>query len=409
MSADPHAVPSQEEATTARRLDQTEHIALLSKYGIKVRDFAYESKLPPIHTAIHIPLYVAPSTRPFKRSNKQYNLKFSQNENAQAEFVQGSSQLNREDTEPVDPSSQTSEVTRPPIGFTDLGSYLTKRLSATLSSIGQLYPSTPKKERFLPGQILTPSAHTWTPSQPGLAGESQKTEDWVDTPLVTPNGSLQWNLPVHDTSGIPASQLDNPMDVDDDHDIGNDIPSRLDFSSSPSPPPSFNPNLQRPQFHSSPSQFAMLSSQFPAFVPHSPPPASPSPLRTNTSLRNARTPSSPSSSDKLLPSSPLLSSPSPPINPTQESPGRYNLRHRGRETSPSPSGNRSRPSRSVSRASRKTPYPPGKVKSKSPPSRRRRKAKAGLADDNGAPSIPVLRRSARTANKRLENGLIVER
>lgn len=137
----------------------------LAKLGIKVRDFAYESKLPPI------PPFRRKPVQPVMRSPKRLH-RFGEEDidNEDVFSVGERPKLQRVDTEPVieEPASQ--------------------RMPA-YSDLTRLPPL------FLP------------PSQPPIH-DSQESEPYVeiDTPLVTPNGSLNWGA--KDTGSIPTSQLD---------------------------------------------------------------------------------------------------------------------------------------------------------------------------------------------------------
>ncbi|PBL02701.1 hypothetical protein ARMGADRAFT_268208 [Armillaria gallica] len=136
----------------------------LARLGIKVRDFAYESKLPPI------PPFRRKPVQPVMRSPKRLH-RFGEEDidNEDVFSVGERPKLQRVDTEPVieEPASQ--------------------RMPA-YSDLTRLPP------------LLLP------PSQPPIY-DSQESEPYVeiDTPLVTPNGSLNWG--VKDASSIPASQL----------------------------------------------------------------------------------------------------------------------------------------------------------------------------------------------------------
>ncbi|KAK0461988.1 uncharacterized protein EV420DRAFT_1242894, partial [Desarmillaria tabescens] len=136
----------------------------LAKFGIKARDFAYESKLPPIP-----PFRRKPPQSGLMRSPKRLRRFGEEDVDNEDVFSAGKKpKLQRVDTEPV--------IEEPP----------SQRMPA-YSDITKLPP------------LLLPS------SQPPIY-DSQESEPYVDTPLVTPNGSLNWGF--KDTSSIPASQLD---------------------------------------------------------------------------------------------------------------------------------------------------------------------------------------------------------
>lgn len=160
---------SQEESTVARssrprsrfasKRDQPT-IAQLEGFGVKVRDFAYESTLPPVRTVYRQPRQIQPSVpRP----------------------------LHREDTEPLDdipkcqlPEQDTEPVLKNPIAR-EHGGFLesngsSDRIVNSLPSC--LHPETPEYSQLM---------------QPLI--DSQETGMVIPTPTVTPNGSLQWTEP----------------------------------------------------------------------------------------------------------------------------------------------------------------------------------------------------------------------
>jgi hypothetical protein len=144
-------------------------VAQLASLGIKVRDFAYESKLPPIQPIYRHPRQIQPAVvrttlkRQWKESEEDdfFSQSGSQSESSQKK-------LERTSTEPAIPPAP------------DIDDYDTE------SQDPNKYP----ESQQMPLSIF----------------ESQESEPYVDTPLVTPKGSLQWR--VEDTSNIPASQLD---------------------------------------------------------------------------------------------------------------------------------------------------------------------------------------------------------
>jgi hypothetical protein len=162
--------------------------ATLAMLGIKVRDFAYESTLPPVKPVHLLPRQIQPGLRTLKRiRDGEVEDVFSQPTAGSAEEGEGSSskksKLERTMTEPV------LETGIPPTrarGFANLEEYD----PATDSQL-----------------IINSQQSDLGASQPPpLVFESQESEPYIDTPFVTPNGSLQW--PVANRSAIPASQLD---------------------------------------------------------------------------------------------------------------------------------------------------------------------------------------------------------
>jgi hypothetical protein len=174
-------------AAQARESQQPD-VATLASYGIKVRDFAYESTLPPVKPVHLLPRQIQPGLRPLKRiRGGEVEDEFSQPTAGSAGEGEGSSskksKLERTVTEPallpgIPPTRER--------GFVNLDDY-------DLATDSQL--------------IINSQQSDLPESQPpALYFESQDSEPYIDTPFVTPNGSLQW--PVADNSAIPASQLD---------------------------------------------------------------------------------------------------------------------------------------------------------------------------------------------------------
>lgn len=158
---------------------------LLASYGIKVRDFAYESTLPPIAPVRFLPRQIQPGLKRVRQGEEENPFIQSPPRDTGAEgsnFIK-KLKLGREVTEP-DLQSSSLPPTRAR-GFTNLDDY----------------------DHSTESQLISTSQQSDWPSQPPLQyDDSQEFEPYIDTPLVTPNGSLQW--PVANTSSIPASQLD---------------------------------------------------------------------------------------------------------------------------------------------------------------------------------------------------------
>lgn len=150
------------------------HVDAMAKLGIKVRDFAYESTLPKVRT-IHTHVQVQPG--PMKRTRGEGEAKESSSSSKKAK-------LERMITEP------DIQSINPPVrarGFANLDDY------------------EPETESQLIG--VSSQQSDWPSSQPPPTYfDSQDSEPHIDTPLVTPNGSLQWR--VLNNSSVPASQLD---------------------------------------------------------------------------------------------------------------------------------------------------------------------------------------------------------
>ncbi|KAG6910962.1 hypothetical protein DXG01_006016 [Tephrocybe rancida] len=174
------------------------HADTLAKLGIKVRDFAYESKLPPVQP--YRVRQIQPGPRPLKRNRRdgEENEDDVFQDNSRTGPSEGSSskrsKLEREDTEP-DITQQQSRPTRAR-GFMNLNEY---------------EPQTPPWFQSQPPELSQPSGLSQPPQ---ILLDSQDSEPYVVTPIVTPNGSLQWP-DVGTTSDITASQLDTESQAND--------------------------------------------------------------------------------------------------------------------------------------------------------------------------------------------------
>lgn len=245
----------------------------LTKLGIKVRDFAYESTLPPISST---PQFVG-GARALKRERSTYE----DDENpfappplwgknsreripesgAAAKKVKG---LARELTEPVDsqlPPSQTTLARH--TGFFEIG----QSLSALVSDGdrgGASQPSTPQRHALSKGPFArSPLGGPTRVVDPDQA--SQESDTWIDTPLVTPNGSLQWK--VTNTSAIPASQLDIESQLPVPEDV---TLSQLGFT--PDPSQQYSQDVFRGFPESPTGESSSRHTEYPPLPTLSPPP-----------------------------------------------------------------------------------------------------------------------------------------
>ena len=344
----------------------------LAKLNIKVRDFAFEGTLPPIAPfcpTLHPPLQVQAAPRLLKRPRQEYGL--PEND----PFLVGLSQpvagpsrpaasasghdglgtkkskpLERENTAPIDPN-----LPPPPSrerGYADLSQYQS-------TSVSQSQPptdisSSPRTPARL--AIGSQSQNPWnsdysSQSQPLPQFEfSQESEPYIDTPLVTPNGSLQWPADI-DIESISDSQMDTESQMP--------VPEIITYSQL-----GFSP-LQSQM--DNPSQILRDSSPMPSSTlrfqtsPLSAPPSSPLPRysRLNASPGPSTEPSCPPASSL----SPRNRSPrrpkenkSPYSAPLRESlsPPRYNFRKRhAPPSSPSPLP----PAQRVTRSGSRPPQP----------------------------------------------------
>ncbi|KAF5393131.1 hypothetical protein D9757_001309 [Collybiopsis confluens] len=265
------ANPLKEELTEPYYPDDAKHAPQptaeeLAALGIKVRDFAYESKIPPL--------------KPFVRKLPDPN---------------------RIQMQP-DPNTWTGLVGGSVSGRVSSSGKPLERLVTDGLVRQRVFNGLDELEESQQGNLSSP-AHSQ--SQPPLEYITSQESDEIQTPFVTPNGSLQWR----DTSDIPIDDLDNssPLSAADIPDA-KPLPARaLPFLSSPQPSLA---ELTLPNL-SSPSN-ARLASQ--AFEP---------PSRFVKRMRTTL-PESPSPPSHALDSSrlPLNAAPSPPLPP------RYHFRTR---------------------------------------------------------------------------------
>ena len=151
---------------------------MLASLGIKVRDYAYESKLPPIPPVYRHPRQIQPAV-------VRTTLKRQGTESGEDDFFSQSSSQPETSQKRLERTS-TEPVILPGPELTDIDDY--------------------EYDGGLHIDSQQPDVHPESQQMPSSIFESQKSEPYVDTPLVTPKGSLQWPAP--DTSDIPTSQLD---------------------------------------------------------------------------------------------------------------------------------------------------------------------------------------------------------
>ncbi|KAJ3484125.1 hypothetical protein NLI96_g5860 [Meripilus lineatus] len=196
-SVDPVASDSREE--TQANVNQSPN-EIPPRCSVKVRDFAYESKLPRVPPSREFPKPVD-GPRPLKRAR---DIDFDEPGGQASYRIQSipvSSHQNlvrsleRTDTEPVLSFTAAPQPHRPlsrQMGLAELSRLVSSQLSVHEED-PPTEPSTPTHQPPTP-TVMTPnnpgmSYFEW-PSQPSLQGPSQESEPWVDTPLVTPNGSM---------------------------------------------------------------------------------------------------------------------------------------------------------------------------------------------------------------------------
>ncbi|KDQ64361.1 hypothetical protein JAAARDRAFT_52315 [Jaapia argillacea MUCL 33604] len=372
-SSDPEMGIIYPSAESSNKTSQYEYpfAAVLAQHGIKVRDFAYESTLPPIPSIPRVRRPTQAGPRPLKRARRNNG---TQDDEDDELLLQGGSAigvisrlgpvakrprvLERTPTEPA--NNENNLLPRRELGFADLSQYKPQDSQGLGSS--NVYSFSQQSSMFQPSQPRTPLrtqpfAPVATPicypdrqdipalSQPMFYDPSQESEPYIDTPLVTPNGSM--HFPVADNSEIPPSQLDTNSQLPVPDDI---TYSQLGFSSPLSQPADLEstPPPRPGQMHTPPPQLA-----------------TPSPRRITTlSSPHGKSPRLiPLTSDPPIP----ITSPSPQPSPTRKprsrrqtqpshptSSPRYFLRKRQASPAPSPS---SRPRTRSSGGSRMGPAP----------------------------------------------------
>ncbi|THV08291.1 hypothetical protein K435DRAFT_787800 [Dendrothele bispora CBS 962.96] len=273
----------------------------LERMGVKVRDFAYESVLPPIPSYRRHRRQVQPGPRPLKRSHL---------EDADEPMSQRSEDAREEIQGDEDPAGKADRKIAD-LFDRDVNSIPTRGRGYSDLNLYDFATESQQSEWYSPSHSQPPLAH-------GL--ESQDSEPYISTPFVTPNGSLQWDP--EDTSAIPASQLDT---------IDEDIL------------PSLEPGLiKKLSLHNSHDDFDLTP---------------PRPQISLPSVSEAQTPPPKKRKPNPSPSAVPPKSPSPPPSlPSAPTSPRYQLRARRPAQSSPPTRGRSR-----SRATRRLVSPPSEL------------------------------------------------
>ena len=317
----------------------------LAKLNIQVLDYAYiDTGLPPVPhygRSLRAPKQVVVGPKPVEylrnRGSEGKNDPFSAGPSHQTpgglsqpvaptpgsdtSSSQKAKPLEREDTEPTPAESSHRPIPGRAQGYSDLTLYQPSSQSQQNSS---------NQQQPRPLHIITNSQPQSHAQDPEISSPSQQVphfaysqesefEPYIDTPLVTPNGSLQWETPDIYIGAIPESQMDAdsqmpPPDIFSYSQMGFD-PLQSQSQSDhlfPSPP---RETSQRHRLQSSPPavppvRYAMLS------LGNSSSPGPSSPLPLSSSMRQSR-----SRSRHRRPIYSKLE-PEPPSAP------RYNLRKR---------------------------------------------------------------------------------
>ncbi|TFK68200.1 hypothetical protein BDN72DRAFT_689464 [Pluteus cervinus] len=249
--------PSQQ----SRRSDQPTS-ELLATYGVKVRDFAYESVLPPITPYNLHKRQIQPGLRPLKRQREEdvqdedESLLFQ--ESSQRSESSKRAKLQRELTEPTVDSQPPTRAR----GFEDLDEYN-------------------DDQAFIGSQ-----QSTWDASQPPPHYfMSQDANPYIDTPTVTPNGSLQWLPEPNMPPNLPFLPHPGPSTPKAPSLLHHEYSRGFSTASSPlSEPPSSQPHVPPTKSSSSPLTYSKLDA---SPRPSHPPPVL-SPVNAATSSATPR-------------------------------------------------------------------------------------------------------------------------
>ncbi|KAG2155037.1 uncharacterized protein EDB93DRAFT_130495 [Suillus bovinus] len=204
-------VPSNVQPQVLRPSSQQPTVETLRSLGIKVRDFAYESTLPPIAPIPRVPRQTQPSARPLKRTRGDWEEEEdgAPSHSSRPQFgreatnagMQASSKpesLVRKATEPLE--FNTSPVSKRAMARADLsrpvlfGSQLPFRTPRCALKARHTPP-----RRFSTTPLTSPlfGSPSEEPSQGGSQGSAL---------VMTPAEPASWNI--EDTGSIPASHMD---------------------------------------------------------------------------------------------------------------------------------------------------------------------------------------------------------
>ncbi|KAF8640096.1 hypothetical protein AX17_001334 [Amanita inopinata Kibby_2008] len=275
-------------------------VETLERYGIKVRDFAYESTLHPIAPVYFLPKQIQPDPGVSRPEPRRPQLPSSMSSGHASVSESG---LNRSTIEkkPTIPGIQLAPLVRQR-GFSTLPDY---HLDAN-------------------GDDSHSQQLPWPYSDSHPYSQYSQNEDYINTPVVTPNGSLQWQ--VSDMNDNSASQSEGEPP-------GESSPSSVKPQIAVAQENSANKDqvsmISSPSSLTAPSSFSVspqASSRTPAQKTMTP--------KCRTVTRSSRSPS---------PSSRPLSPATPPAS-------RYYLRKRPARHSPTSTSRpvtRSRPAQSI--------------------------------------------------------------
>jgi hypothetical protein len=191
-----------------RRPRQSEQptVAMLTELGIKVRDFAYESTLPPVPTVYLQPRQIQPSVPKDVNDPNDPHYVLEEERKKKVYTFQSTRKIERTPTEPV----LESDLLPPPRrSFPKI-----KRTDAQLDLGSQSQPQLQSQPAPTHPTLTYDITNTsFSASQPvhGQPAHPRQAGTWVDTPVATPNGSLQWPpaKTMDDKSPIPPPQLES--------------------------------------------------------------------------------------------------------------------------------------------------------------------------------------------------------
>ncbi|KAF5364338.1 hypothetical protein D9756_000189 [Leucocoprinus leucothites] len=349
-------------------------VSKLLELGVKVRDFAYESTLPPVPTVYLQPRQIQPSVPKDVNDPNDPHYVLEEERKKKVYTFESTRKIQRTPTEPV---LETELLPPPRRTFPKI-----KRTDALLD-LGSQFDSQPQSQP-MPSYPVLPYDITNTPQAasqpiPGLTSDSQQTEPWVDTPIVTPSGSRQWPEKSKATSLTPSTATTQPKvaatsastsmasEMNSIADSDSHMPSepetmsysRMGFTRLDSQAPILDGSATESPMPITQSHDHQQSSQKRALTPtpvtgcvRSTPtrvggtplaptsPVEPSPARDLPSFSNSaspaplnvRSPISPTAGPSKLPSSPGHSSLSTSVSTSP----RYNLRNRNKRRAESP-------------------------------------------------------------------------
>ncbi|KZT05664.1 uncharacterized protein LAESUDRAFT_726952 [Laetiporus sulphureus 93-53] len=220
------AAPVQDSKAQAQEERRARHAKLFEEHGIKARDFAYESRHPPIKSVPYFPpIQFQPD--PYNRTRMTYEDQFEPDEytGRTAYFDAETGGVSVGLLPPYKRRALERVPTEPAIDFAPPQPTDDYGLSGFPAVQFAAAPVTPQRNTLqrtfalIGSPVAGPSNRRGVSpsSPPDLQGVSQETEDWTDTPLATPRNNAR--SPVANTSAIPATELDTPSRVPPAEDV----------------------------------------------------------------------------------------------------------------------------------------------------------------------------------------------